>query len=437
MLPCKLRIMIAGYQAMRQQLSEDTVMGSELRRCFTYIAKNIIRGAAKLIDSETDCGILISAQQALEAQATAQDLLQRIKDHDDRIISDRSHLVTSCDLSSIQFKDQLERKSTKYTVVVPRTQEVNIGNLSLPESGSIILEADTVVWELKKTLKICREMNLVSIHSRESLCLQIHHLVDQLPIPDDSEKSIFIWKELSIDRQNESLNILEDILTIYSIHAERDSQTRSYTTLLTLQANIHCLATLINNRMVDEKYPQARLQYYKVPSFGELANKFRGLIYYDRNEFERTQKVIAYFNKVNEKGVGEKLFDKEGTSTVQKNEVLASRGNSVFWNALIESNDLLKEKVDKEGEVRWPTIPEEQLQAEFDELFSFYQTHLAAWELLKGDKGVRPQMPSKRVNLPMETRNLLILESSVRKENTILSHCGCNYVNVLDVPISS
>jgi hypothetical protein len=433
MLPCKLSLMIAGYQAMQNRISEDTVIVSELRRCLKYIAKNIIRGAAKLIDSKTECGVLISAQQAIEALATAQDLLQRLSEVEDRIITDRSSLVTSCDLSSIQFNNQLQKRSGKFNVVVPWPRTANIGNHSLPELR-VTFEARARLFALKETLQICKEIKLDKTHAKESLCLQIHHLVDQLPIPEfNSEKSTLPWKELSMGGQNECLNYLEDILKIYSIYSEHDNQTRSYATLITLQANIHCLAILINNGMLGEKYPQARIQYYNVPFFGQYANRIKGLIYYDSDEFERTQQVISYFSKVNE-GRGMGLFEIEGKTAVKKDVVIESPGNTEFWNALLESNDVLKARVQKEGETLWPTIPEDRLQAEFDELYSRYQLRLAEWNMLSTNPSyqeIRPVMPLKRVNLPTETKNLLVLESCVSKQNNLLTECGCNYVNVL------
>ncbi|MFQ5729965.1 MAG: hypothetical protein ACE5GN_06360, partial [Waddliaceae bacterium] len=330
MFHTKLRMMVGVYRSLGPELSKDTKKGALSRRLLKQIARKLLRRIAKLTEEANGFGALVNAELAQKGQATAYDLLKHVSLHEKAISEKRSALKAAADLSKVDTDVQrLSRRKTDFRAHEP-DESSEAEESSLPDLKIEIHSHEDVNQALQRTLDKFIEIapRYATPHRKRVGNLQIHHIMDQLPLPKIPSQGFRVrkgeywidqirddfWDKLSPREMGACLKSLEAIAKAYATTSAKDSPTRCHTTVSSLHTLTHFLALKIDAAKRKEMgctSREARLEHYKIPFFGTLANNFEGLIYYDRNEYERTQQAIQYFKAFNTSARGGLLFASE------------------------------------------------------------------------------------------------------------------------------
>ncbi len=422
MLHVKLRLFIGIYRSLERALGEESEKGTQARQLLKVTARNLLRRVAKATERQESLPPLIDAELSLAAQATALDALQRVTLCEKRVAQQKEARMVLSETLHLCVVTQRAARATersKMEVHTPLGQSPSMGH-PLPQLASPISTPREFLAAYHQVYSRFQQV------PAEVSRLELHQLVDQLPIPSLSRTVAGNWAEgaqhpfwQSADvREMESVLRALETLSITTLRdGSTEVPTRVHATALALHAVTHYMAALIAHKK--DRDPSTQLDRFGIPSFGSLANEYRGLIYFDSKEFQRIQEANRYFEAF-AAYVGEEapvLFSSEETTDVVLFEVEKAPGNGVLWKALLETDPALRTHVDQLADQCWPDYTPEQISEEF----------ARAQEAYRRKESHSP--PQRRVNLPKDTKRVLLLEGSRGAE--ILASNGYAYIWLL------
>jgi hypothetical protein len=438
----KLMAIHASFQLLEETLRLDTPDG-EMGRCLLIqLARQLLLRTNKRIqDAEPFGGPLISAELAHTANATALDLLYKIREFEEAI----EELHCKCSAPSMLSKtDSIEQRRVRsgisQKVVTIPTEGLPSAAVLADFSIKINLENDccaSLLAALERTRMRCHELAQKSgkeLNVQAAYLIQIHHLVDQLPLPSIAHglkemarlrdiKADF-WDHFTAEQAAQVQKELFALVTAEYLWQEvyqHDLLTRRMATILPLQVLSHYLAIKIDG----DKHrklkagSEALLESYPVSPLADCV-KLEGLQFLDRHEFDRVQASYRYLQAFKGK---KPLFESEGPSLVERSTVEKSPANGIYWKALLDADSELKKVATAIAAKEFPNLSDEAIQQHYRKMesaYNDYQSRLAQYEwqacaynteeaerarLLRAGKQLPPRNISIQASLPPRSVN--------------------------------
>lgn len=494
MFHAKLKLMTATYFSLLETLSTDSREGETGRRLLEQLSRKLLRRCAKMLEGVHTYGPLINAELALQARATAHDILNHVAGFETAIALTRDLQSDESKLTNLNILGQcLLRKSFEHPVTIPPTAIVAKASMGLelrPLLNLVNNCAESLIDELNKTIEKSLAFKEQFFEKNKLLMtMQIHLLVDQIPLPlvkqDASIKGFKVeqfeapfWKRFSLQQLITTQNLLHKLTLIYikGDSFKSDLIPRQFATILPLQALIHFLALKIDakKRGVLPINSHLLLENYQIPSFVSVL-KLEGLLFLDRKEFERAQIAFLYFNEYNAlPGVKDSLtlFQSEQTTEIVKTMIEKSPANGLYWKALLNSDHHLLTHVISLANTSYPDLSEDEIEREFQQdkqaRLKSWADDVRAWETQKAryssyqwdvqlyrtwsqqgrigpepkvnpvnDPGLlpeRPKDPPRVVNLPLDTKLMIIMQrmnGADLEDDKPLERFQYHYVSIL------
>jgi|GEM_PF-2794242 len=488
MFHLKIMLIQASYQSLEKVLKSDTPDGEVARRLYVVLAHNILRRTAKCLEGSNGFGELISADVAFEARATAHDLLKRIAVFNADIEAEniKKHVQSNNKLAEI------DRQRTARGDYSPNLTSVSSSNAfksaALPSFEITVntekLHAASLLKAIEQTTtKLNTLIQGRAPNSLKAFSLQIHHLIDQIPLPKIAQKlpekgfkvecfDADFWNSFTVA---EMLVVQEQLMNIVQQYVDKSSYsedllTRRFATILPIYALNHFLALKIDAKNLSHcpDKQAALLSSYNIPSVLSSL-ELEDLQFLNLKEYNRIQESSDYFNafKNNVSGSGSPvLFNSEISSKILKSTIEQNPSNGIYWMALLIANPELLEDATKIANFKYPDLTEQQIEAEYqamvqamnkyDQDFEVYQVlkpiydekmaefsrACNAWlSTYKGQRPAHPNInfpnypskpaePQRKVNLPIETKLTAIMENvSDYKRNIMMKKHGFTYID--------
>jgi hypothetical protein len=439
----KLRTLVASYQMFKtHHLTADDIHGDARRRVLKAAAHKLLRRVAKYVDSTGKLPALINTELAMQARATAHQLLNIIEKCDQDIQQARKKIHEPAQLKEIdQTKQRNNRNLIDSVYIQPSMSEEEQKSIKL---FTIHQQDIQNAHNLPAFLKEYINSTLCSVNTFDLKILQIYDIIRQLPIPKVSCQSNNsniswsaccdggVWDKLSVDELLNCMDSLHKVAEEYRScygHENKFPSSEKCAMLLTLHAVIHYLAIKIDDSK-QHNSQESRLSSYRVP-FSLEPLQIEGLVYLDRQTFIRTQEAVNYFESFNSelfvnKKIERPLFADEDSIKINGDKITNSKNetiaNTVYWKALLEEQSDLADELNEQGYRQWDA----KEQIEFEKNLKKYQ------------EGRLNKKPTKHKNLPQITRQLALLELDLRNllpsslwQKEILDKYGYRHVNLL------
>lgn len=487
MFHLKLRMLTGVYRSLKDKLPLDTPQGELSRRLLQQVSRKLLRRVAKLSEGVHGLGELVDADLALKAQATAYDLLQEVARHE-KAIAEKKSKITESSLSGCDVERQRKKRGEAVLNGNQPSEYRAAEPSSLPSTVNTPLVPANVVNEIQNVIRATQYNTYTN--QKEVNLFEIHRMVDRLPLPKMPEKAVVVapgqfwidgikdtfWDQLDVPamlKVQEQLELLaKNYLAALQLQPP-ENPTRQHATLFALHALCHYLALKIDAEKIKKlpsSRPEARLESYKIPFLGKLADEMTGLTYFDRNEHLRCRDAVAYFNAFNAQAKNDPLFVSEKDTKVVQHSVHEAPTNGVYWQAILEADNTLRTAADQLSTALLPDLTVEQIQRDYQqeadahnkyqkELSDYnaclnYRTSLDSWRIHRigpepqwppglvprprYDQPLPVKEPQEKVNLPQTTKRTLILESNVGYWNNalqdrklFLSQSGYQHVTLL------
>ncbi|MCE5318294.1 MAG: hypothetical protein LLG04_13160, partial [Parachlamydia sp.] len=495
MFHCKMQLLSACFLSLEPVLENDTEEASKARMALRMVARNLHRTSGKMIQAKMGISTLVDAPTAMQALATAQDILAKLDCCEATLNKKRELLTVGSDLNALDTADQRSWRQKMVNQPIPLLAAqspvpITVPNLTLKLDQSVspcealkrlISETATCILTILNSHRIAQPDEMTQ-HLIRSINLQIHQLIDQIPLPKigsvkrgDSflaeQIEAEFWKEFTTEQLEEVQKELYSLVYSHYIrkyHFKIDPQSRCIATLLPFQVLMHFLAIKIEAKRL-KTVPHIRdrlIENYAMPSFlGVLC--INGLQFFERSEFERIIQAESYTRTFNRSApIEHVIFGSEVKTSVNLAVITECPANSLYWNALYQTDKELEKNVNLTAEMIYPEV---NINAEYAAMASDYDIamkELQKWEEERAEyeatllyrkqvdlwqKGLGPapqhttaplrdqlrKKPAKPVqaiekrNLPSSTKAMLILGSFYSSENNILTDNGYGYADIL------
>lgn len=413
MFHVKLKLLVVSYHSLKEIIEHDTPKGHASRRMLVGAARKVLRRTVKLLEGVHGFGPLIDPEVALEARATAHMIIAYLTKIEERLALQRSQEMIG---SAISFTNPMEQRQNRQTLLFNQFSPSSNGNIPNQRfcdlSYRIFLDesrcVESFMSALTKTLSECAGIRAQSRVGR-SHALQIHHFIDQVPLPQYVENrkgtrfkvELFensFWQWFSLDELKQAQKLLHELSLCYSKNESYKSDliTRRFATILPLQVLSHFLALKIDAQKhasePDQSDKNHLLESYLIPSFQDVL-ELKELMYLDRNEFERIQQAANYvtqFNALNSLSFSKPLFESEASTNIKQSTIEKSVVNGIYWQALLNPNRVSPSaqefirNVTGRGNALFPDFSAEEIektnQEELRKRESDYQTALTQYE---------------------------------------------------------
>ncbi|MEM1282020.1 MAG: DEAD/DEAH box helicase family protein, partial [Chlamydiota bacterium] len=372
MFQVKLRLLIATHDKLKEQIQTDSNIGAQSRILLKQVAKKLLRRTAKCIDEKSERGVLINEKLAQQAIATAHDIIQKVDDAEKKIDAKRKSVSTRGDIRS--FNSHLQ-DTRRWETWVPTDFGGNI-HPSLTTFPFLDLKVKDDAIDLLRVLETSwiKQQDLSSKKHFELANLQLHHVLDQLPLPkiQNSPSELWVdsldatfWNQINdIETLESVIHHLHNMADTYRQSVNTDTATRKFATIFPLQTLIHFLSLKVD-KLNNNESQAGRLESYQIPFRGGMVNDLEGLTYFDRHEYERFIEAMQYFNTFNDRAGPNELFENENDTNIEKDSVKLTLGNGVFWSGLISSNQALYRDLKDRANKRWVDYTDEQIQIDY------------------------------------------------------------------------
>lgn len=366
-----LRLLITTYHKLKAGSTHDTKQGELIRRKLCEISRNLLRKTAKLSDDKRGKTPLVDEKLALQARATAHDILKEMDLAEAHIAEERKAQEVLSDLTNyVDFQRALRKDEKRDVSTFPFANNVSMH--PIPRLDISIKDRQA----LEKVMEQCYAIeSFKQLDWKESHNLQIQNFVDKLPLPKISsvnEKNWVtqcsdpFWDKQSAIELAGWLKKLEACVGLYQKSYMTDFLPRRFATILPLYTLIHYLAIRIDS--MKGRTGKAALENHIIPSFSTCLD-MEGIVYFDRKEFSRIQEAKEYFEKFNDRGQTNHLFANEADSEVLQigpGSVMETPNNGAYWQALLQNDKKLDEAVLKKGKLKFPDL----LPGESDRLYN-------------------------------------------------------------------
>lgn len=396
----KLKISIAVFQALKPILESKSENGALARNLLVYASRNL----QKRIDKMIPAG-LVYPLLTKQAAATAQDIILSVAEYESHLIEQsKSDCLDMGLVESLPKPLKVSRGSILKDNTAWKCPNVVLLDLSIT-LGSSPQEA------IKQTIQIVKER----IACQQLLVgrLQIHHLVDQLPLPTLKGSENNYWVSLTIQEWAVCLEQIEE-LTILYLKCDSDLLPRHFATILPLHALALFLAVLIDEEKAKglPDFPEARLSSYSFPFMHEVIG-LNGVVFLSQREFDRTHSSMHYLKAFNLRNPAKRLFENEKSVIVKKTKIFhySQSGikirflNGKFWEWLLKRDKELKKAITELTKDHWPDLTDTQISQDYQKETEVYRA--------KAD--VNLPSPKFKVNLPGITKQVMLLESLAAK----------------------
>lgn len=367
MFQLKLRLLIATYAKLDKLIEQDSPLGAQSRVLLKQIAKKLLRRIAKCVDDTSLRGALIDERRAKEATATAYDVLQKVEAADQTIDRARKKAVSDAEVAKADVKTQRKQRAASNWDAATNSKPTSGTSTPLPNLQlKIAANGRNLLEVLAKTCAFQKGRNSIP---PELANLQLQHTLDQLPLPKISKDLVpgeqwidgletGFWKDIKDKYTLEAcIDYLHQMASNYRASCHQDSASRKFTTIFSLQCLLHFLS-LKADALTPNISPHGRLQAYKIPFAGSLANELEGLIYFDSHEYHRFQQVFTYFETFNLQASGPLIFENEHHTFIIKEKVKRAKGNGIFWKGILQGNPKLRKQLEKRAASKWSDYTE-------------------------------------------------------------------------------
>ncbi len=390
------------YEELKDHLEED-----RSRELLIDAAKKLVGKIDKLANHQKE-GIsedfAIEATKRLQADISSLEKLSRdlaIKKKEEVLSVNVSHL-------NVQSQQEIRGKERYWITESQYADKRGVSPSSFPRY--LTLQGSDYVSFLEQ-LKALYQDKIAEkkSSSKQAANLSLHHAIDQLPIPPtDNEQSP--WHKCNPDYLLKSCQTLREIGVYYLQNsAYEDLPPRRFATLFTLYAIVHHLVCLIDEKK--ERSGKSSLRYYSFPFEGDKLNQIDSLTFHDTHKFNRIEEAKAYFKA---KRAGVTLFQSEDYTEVVKDSIHKAPTNAELWKGLMNSHKKFEKAVTTEANKRFPDYTEEQIEQDFQKqrkaLEKWYEDERTYKTLPKRPYHPKPPEAQKLKNLPLLTKQMLVLE---------------------------
>lgn len=450
MFQCKLKLLASLHASLAHTLNKDDEIGAKARTLLRQLALNLYRRVPKMLQEK-----LMDVNAAKQANATAQDILQRVEEAEAFVKQEQAKNTVDSDLSKAKVQNQRENREKFNHDTKTVFRDAHPQPVSLPDfTIRIDLNndcADSLLKAITDTEMTCDRLG------QSAYAMQVEHLLDQIPLPvaktathpNDFKVNAFTspyWDNFTLDQLCKvQRRLYEFVSKRYFAFNFQEPLPRHFASTLPLHVLFHFLSLKIEAKKIQDlpKEKDGLIESYPMPDLTKVL-ELEGLQFYNRHEFERVKAAAVYVKTFNAPISGNStLFDAEKGTKVELKDTLQYKANGQFFHALcaldtqVRLDQLQKAKPGKKvelppGEITLSTLVKEQGEKDFKDFtvpeieaaFKKMQDDIADWHADKkiyddqykdyqltedykwrfrvweysGKTGTAPQPPTKKVD---------------------------------------